>query len=974
MKNFKKIRNWKIPIVIAILIILVAASAAHASIALKTEKKTLIHSLNPQPSQSGGSPVWDDDFKDTSKIDVVLSKNYTVDTSGDGTVFMSDTYEFWTNASRIRMQPIDIINSGGQTFTDYVIDMTIPYDDDMQSDFDDLRFANGYGNDLFYWIGSRDNGISADVLVKIAGDISPYQTITIYMFYGDPNAEDESNFNEVFTWEDKTDPDKKISFKTPQGIYAEGAWDSDVAFGDGRFLVAWEERAGPEDIGGDLHLERIKLCVIHGRSCDSDGDDFQPSVGSNLDIDISDPGSSDYHAENPSIAYSEDSDKFFVAWEQNPANLNQRFEADIKGAMVRYNGGSGSGAHTVTSRFTICSATLGQFDPCVAYDTSSDRFFVVWEDARSGWNNYNIYGSVYSSTGSLINGNIQITSTSYYQGQPWICSDNNGNFLVVYEDGPDGDDGPFSLKAKRYDSSGNQIGSQISIAQGSSNTDYVFPSCAYCPTTQRYFVAWTQADWSSSVWFGDVWGKILNNDGTTYKDKYRIKTGSFQCADVKPYLNTLFFVAYNDQGANSNIWGQIVSSDGTILTDEHQISDVAASDADWNNLAVGDGNIMSVWEDERGTDDYANAYGTVLEVHGSPDSPDIFYSFGNEVEKITYAQVVSTKIIPNDLVEWETFDAIYVVPYGNLFFDVLNESGQQILIENISPGGSLSSITDNIIRLRARFSRPVPEDTPVLDWWSVTWHGGDMEPPWTEAEFDPETPNGDNDWYISDVEVTLLAYDNDSEEIYTYYKINNGPQQDYDDPFILSEERSDNSIEFWSVDGIGNEELPHNIIEGISIDKTAPIVDIVSPSGYIIGQGDVNVSGYVGEFCSGINRVEIYLNDGKVPDDQVYLSEDKDYFEWHFNAEFLQIYTIRVDAYDNAGLKGSDTVNCWCSQNSHFQVTQSQNVNLHVATRENVENTMASGTTSNSNQNRLMRPSMILRTIVKRYSNILGKT
>ena len=229
------------------------------------------------------------------------------------------------------------------------------------------------------------------------------------MFYGDPTAQDQSNFDMIFTWDDRTNPDIMISYKN----YLEGAWDPDVAYGGERFLVAWEERLGPEDIDIPLpDYERTIACFIHGRTYNSDGDDPQPS--GDADIDISDPADTACHKENPSIAYGDG--VFFVAWEYNPALPLQpatRYQIDIGAALVTASG-------TVTSRFHICEATGIQADPCVAYDSQSHRFFVVWEDARDSTNNYDVYGRIYNDNGQPVGQDFQVASGANCQDEPWI--------------------------------------------------------------------------------------------------------------------------------------------------------------------------------------------------------------------------------------------------------------------------------------------------------------------------------------------------------------------------------------------------------------------------------------------------------------------------------------------------------------------------------------------------------------------------
>ncbi len=883
-----------------ILIVFVVSSAAQAVLINATNQTEKTVAVN---MYSGTSFAWEDDFLDESGIDIQKSYNYIVDKSV-GKVFMKDTFEAWYNPDWTRMRPIEITNRGSITFEEYVLDITIYYDSDMKSDFSDLRFTDDEGNDLYYWKGEKIDGESANVLVRVP-EVPPGDT-KIYMFYGDPNAEDESNFDMIFTWDDRTKPDVMVSYKN----YLEGAWDSDIAYGGGRFLIAWEEGIGPEDLPLDLH--RIVARQIHGRTYNSDGKDPNPDPQSDTDIYITPQGDNSYHAENPSIAYG--GGKFFVAWEENIID-DGRWAVDVKGALVTPSG-------QVTKRFTICDAYLGQYDPCVAY--GDGRFFVAWEDARDSASNYDVYGRFYDTNGNAQGADFQVAAGANCQDEPWVCSNNNGKFMVVYEEGFDPQIGPFSLYAQRYDSNGNKVGSTITIAVGNSNTDYIFPSISYCINTKRYFVAWNDGDISvdpssRSSYDGNIWGKILDEWGNTVCNNFIVQPGSsYIRTDVVPYLDTLFFVTYD---GSSDLWGKLISSDGIVQTDEHMISDGSSQQVDWNNLAVGEGNIFAVWEDERDqASQWPDSFGSAWHIYRSTGSTDVSYNFGDEKEIITQAVVVSKVIQPSSLKEWEEFDAVYSTPIGTINFDILNQQGSQVLMGNINPGKDISSLSATAIRLRATFSRVIPEDTPMLDKWSVSYVGADYEPPWTEYEIFPASPNGDSGWYISTVEFTFYAHDDvsPSEEIVTYYKLNYGTQEIYNpsNKPRISTEKSDNTIEFWSVDAAENEET-HNFVSDIKIDRTKPTVTINEPQWGTIPPGDVAVRGTVYESSqgSGISTVEIWFNGGKIPENQITLSPSKDTFEWHFTAENNRLskpdvqtlgyqYDIQVKAYDDAGNMG----------------------------------------------------------------------
>jgi hypothetical protein len=903
----KKIFLYKIGIVFIFAIFLVS-SISQAFFISKSKIIVLNDNENKLLSTSSNF-VWEDDFLDEGRIDITKSYNYILDKT-EGIVKMKDTYEAWYNPDWTCMKIIDVYNSGSETFEDYVLDMIIYYDSDMQNDFDDLRFTDSEGNDLYYWIGERIIGEQANVLVRVPL-ILPGHT-NIHMFYGDTTDEDQSDFDMIFKWDDRTNPDIMISYKN----YLEGAWDPDVEWGGGRFLVAWEERLGPEDLPGSM--ERTIYSVIHGRTYNEDGGDPNPSGDADINIAIADG----YHAENPSIAYG--GGKFLVVWEENPATFLDRFEVDIKGAFVDPDG-------SVLNTFTICTAPLLQGDPCVAYDDQSGRFLVVWEDSRASSNNYDVYGRLITSSGP-IGSDFQVAAGANCQDEPWVCSDDSGIFMVVYEDGFNPETGPFGIKAQRFDSNGNKVGSIITIASSSGSDDHIFPSVAYCNQTERYFVAWNDAYLSENQWRGNIWSKVLDKYGNTVHDNFIVQSGyNYIRTDVVPYLNTLFFVSYDGV---SDLWGKLISSDGVVQTDEHKLSDGSSVNVDWNNLAVGNGKIMAVWEDERDqASDYADTFGSVWHIYRTTGSSQVSYNIGYEKQIVTSAVITSKVISPESLEEWGEFDAVYFTPIGTISFDILNEDGTQILLNNVNPGKDISGILDDAIRLKATFERLIPRDTPVLDKWSVSFLGSDYEPPWTDFDITPVVPDGDNGWYTTTVVVTLYPHDDVSppEQIITYYKINGGSQKIYsvgNKPQISSESRN-NEVEFWSVDGVGNEELPHNIIDNIMIDRTKPTVTITSPSWGVVKAGDVKVSGSIYESLdgSGVNKAEVYFNGGKIPDSEVQVSLNNDYFEWHFIAEgsgnfWIDIlaaiwalpvpagfqYDIEVRAYDYAGNMGNSYV------------------------------------------------------------------
>jgi len=864
--------------------------------------------------RGGSVQVWQDDFHDSSKIDAGLSDHIVVNMTA-GTVLMENTYPAWTDPTFPRLKPITILNSGQETFQNYNVNLTVSYDPDMQSDFDDLRFTDINGIQLSYYIVSKTNGVSCKILVKLPL-LSPGQT-TIYLFYGNPTATSHSSFSAVFSWRDRTRPDTMVSFKSP----SEGAWDPDVIYGANRFLVTWEERNGPEDISLPLpHYERTIPGVIHGRTYNVDGLDPVPT--NNSDIDISDPIVTTYHAENPCNAFGDG--KFFVVWEENPANepLN-RFETDIKGALV-------TPSSAVSMRFTICSVAGTQLNPQVAYDAQSNRFLVVWADARNG-GVFDIRGRLYYSTGYPVSNDFAIAYEVNYQGNPWLCSDNNGHFFIVFEDGLDSATGPFNLYAYRYDSNGNRIGSRITIAVGSATVDYIFPAVSYNPQVGRYFVTWNDGDVSvdptlRESYDGNIWGKILSSTGSVVKDNFIIDPGSsFIRTDSVPYFGTMFFISYDGTiSGTRDIYGRMIDGNGTIMTSRQDLSDGSSQNVDWNDVAVGADRIMVTWEDERDLlSQYADVFQYVWRSSQTLGSTNITWSIGAEKELITQAHLMSIPIQPDAFREWRTVFFLQSLPSGSdIVYDLMDQTGSVILKQDMQNGENISAITASVVRLRATFTRGSAHYTPVLDRWNISaLVGNDLYPPSTSITLDPTEPNGKNGWYTTPVTVnfTVIDSDSDPENITTYYNINGFGVEIYheNDPPIISTNRPNNYIEYWSNDSV-NEELPHHRLDDIKIDTTVPMVTLYKPS-YTIVAGNAMINGSATDYSSssGINNVRISIND--IMESNVsYYGASSVWFEWNFTADLGETYDIYVEVWDMAGNKIEDRRTVQCSNHGIY--------------------------------------------------------
>ena len=731
----KENKNLKIA-VIAVFLFLLAASAAQA-VVLKTNNVAPDKNLQVLDE----THEWIDDFDNSQKIDMEKSENYVLK---NGKVEIVDTEPMWTDGSFKRMKVVSLTSSVSDT--DCAIKLEVDYDSDMRSDYGDLRFK--FQDDdrwLDYWIEDKNpvpNDPYAIVWVKLG--TLPQGSSKIYMFYGNPSATDQSDYWTVFdenSWSASHAHDHQVTYHW----YKEGAWDPDVCYGNGKFLVTWEEGTAFWPAQGTIFQQQIR-----GQYFNTNGD----PTSDRFDIVDEPDETPPYRYENPASAAG--GGKFLVAYNKyiNPLT-GAVTDMDIEVALVST---ASDGAST---RKTLCNAEGIQADPSVAY--GNGNYFVVWEDGREGTGNYDIYGRFVSPSGSLGAEKV-ISNRPNSQCEPWITYDSvNKHFMIVWEEGAHPENGPFDIWGQIFDSNGNPLGNAKRFSnQGSSSKDFNFPAVAFCSLTEKYLVTWNDGDISSNDWNGNVWGKILDENGNVVVDTFEIDHGSYCRTDVAPYLSTSWFVTYDSwTGSSGDIWGKMVNEDGSVNPYIIRLSDSDTEPCDWPNMATGGNKIFVAWEDLRVEytypfddimpDIYCNAWSL-----NTPSGSDVATSFGPEKSAVLEAYIVSVPISPTNLDTWIKF---FATKSGSVSFDLLDGSNLNVLMSGVSSGKNIQSITKNSIRLRARFNRNNPSTTPSLDKWSVTYYGRDEDPPRTTIKT-IDGVKGLNEYYISQgVTIWLQAQD-----------------------------------------------------------------------------------------------------------------------------------------------------------------------------------------------------------------------
>ena len=836
--------------------------------------------------------LWEDSFDTSYNIDTIHSENIEV---SNGSVKIINTNSCWTDITWSRMKEISITNSG-EPGVNSPIPLDIQKDNDMNADYSDLRFKHPQnpGAYLNYWIETYDS-TRATVWVNIP--TLPTGTSTIYLFYGNPTATSQSNYDSVFNqWEEQWANDEQLSYHSS----SEGAWDSDVAAGTNNYLIAWEEGQAYFPPYTWQYKQEIRASIYR-----ADG------TREAFDFAIFTETNAPYRNENPSVCYG--NNVYLVAYEHyiNPSVSSSQFlYRDIQATYVSTEG-------NILNTITVASAATSTIaaDPQTAFDPLNNRFAIVWEDARSSTTNYNIYAKLYDTNGNQIGSEKEICTNSNSQSEPWIAYDSNTqHYLIAWEEGDTPDNGPFSIHAGIYDENLNLLWTGL-IAEGSASTDCCFPTTAISSQSSRYLISWNTCDISDEDYTGNVQAILLDSSGNTIKPTFTIKSGNYERSDITPFLSDSFFVAYD--GGNT-VWGRLLNSDGDVSTTELQLSASTAARADWCNIANLNGKLCITWEDTRVAysppwDDMPDTYLNLWQ-QSSPNTQDISILLHDEKQLVLEATATSIILEPDNLYTWLAFYADYT---GTISFDILNEDASSLLLSDLSNAQDISGINPEehpSIRLQAHLSREDPTTTPHLERWAISYQGSDTTAPLTTIDY-IDGIQGQNNYYISQaVTIYLHAEDLPADTgigiNQTYYTIDHGTTQIYNDNTGIhltatqqNDYMGDWDVTFWSEDRAGNMEddsKPENTIN-VKIDCELPYVIITEPANEAQVNLPFTVRADATDNCE-VDRVEFDIEPFGQRPGLPYVDSTPPY-EWSCDIEPQKgtNLMIRAQVYDSSG-------------------------------------------------------------------------
>ncbi len=337
----------------------------------------------------------------------------------------------------------------------------------------------------------------------------------------------------------------------------------------------------------------------------------------------------------------------FVAWEDQRAGVGL---SDIYVARLWPTGFVASG-WPIDGRL-VCGATGAQQNPRACPDGTGGAY-VVWEDARAGGTNLDLYVQRVTAEGTVAigwpaNGLALVTATGH-QHSPQICTDAAGGAYVAWVD-----ERPGVLEADVYATRMLPTGA---IAPGwpadglgvcTASNLQILPSLA-ADGLGGALLAWVDRRSGGEY---DVFAQRLLDDGTTpwVADGVIASTAPADqtSPEVAPDGAGGAFVAWNDYRAGAaDVYAQHLTSGGARaagwVAGGNAICAAVNAQSAPRIDADGLGGLLVAWEDYR-TDAAGDVY--VARVNGDGSRPAGWLADGNPVATATAAQI--TPVVQGD--------------------------------------------------------------------------------------------------------------------------------------------------------------------------------------------------------------------------------------------------------------------------------------------------------------------------------------
>jgi hypothetical protein len=282
----------------------------------------------------------------------------------------------------------------------------------------------------------------------------------------------------------------------------------------------------------------------------------------------------------PYVSMFNDRD-FIAVWEDE-----RNGDIDIFAQKMTFSGGAAGNNLEVGWE----SFPTNQLLPCVA-TTGDTAFVVIWVDEE----NFDIYGRRFDSDLSPVGDVFQVNDAGVASWAPSLSCGPDGGFVVAWVDTRLGND----IYAKRFDPSGNPLGSSFKVNEDKEIRPHIAPSVSIGKDGD-FVIVWEDFRQTDS----DIYAQRYNSTGSKLGSNILVNSDSLNEDQYSPSVglgkSNRFMVTWVDlRSGTENVWARIFSFDGIPQTSILRVDTTTTSEPRESPWIDSDttGRYMIAWTD-----------------------------------------------------------------------------------------------------------------------------------------------------------------------------------------------------------------------------------------------------------------------------------------------------------------------------------------------------------------------------------------
>ena len=261
--------------------------------------------------------------------------------------------------------------------------------------------------------------------------------------------------------------------------------------------------------------------------------------------------------------------------------------------------------------FRVNVHTTGyQMDPAVAVGSAGD-FIVVWRSAQDG-SSASVHGRRYDAAGNAVGGEFQVnTYTPGFQYRPRVGRAADGAFVVAWTSFG-GDGGGYGVAARRFDASGNPVGSELVV--NTYTTGDQFAVDVAVAASGEFVAVWEDYNPGRDGSGSAVFGQRFDASGVAQGAEFRVNTYTtlrqgLPSVSISPAGG--FVVAWTSQagdGGGSAVFARRFDATGSALGNDFLVNTYTTGNQGSTIFSGGQvahdarGNFVVTWPSSAGQD------------------------------------------------------------------------------------------------------------------------------------------------------------------------------------------------------------------------------------------------------------------------------------------------------------------------------------------------------------------------------------